>query len=55
MESTKSDVQENQKNLIGAKKDSKAAKALMIVLLAFFFFVHTCLWYDLLVKFLLRL
>ena len=36
MESTKSDVQENQKSLINAKKDSKAAKALMIVLLAFF-------------------
>ena len=55
MESTKSDVQENKKNLISAKKDSKAAKALMIVLLAFFFFVHTSLCYDLLVKFLLRL
>ena len=36
MESTKSDVQENQKSLINAKKDSKAAKALMIVLPAFF-------------------
>ena len=36
MESTKSDVQENQKTLINAKKDSKAVKALMIVLLAFF-------------------
>ena len=36
MESTKSDVQENQKSLIDAKKDSKAAKALMIVLPAFF-------------------
>ena len=36
MESTKSDVQENQRNLINAKKDSKAVKALMIVLLASF-------------------
>ena len=36
MESTKSDVQENQKSLINAKKDSKAAIALMIVLPAFF-------------------
>ena len=43
MESKKSDVQENQKNLISAKKDSKAAKALMIVLLAFFSsFIPAC-------------
>ena len=43
VESTKSDVQENQKNLISAKKDSKAAKALMIVLLAFFSsFIPAC-------------
>ena len=37
MESTKSNLQENQKkNLISVNKDSKAVKALMIVLLAFF-------------------
>ena len=36
MESTKSNLQENQKNLISANQDSKAVKALMIVLLAFF-------------------
>ena len=40
MESTKSDVQENQKNLISANKDSKAVKALMIVLLAFLLRSH---------------
>ena len=32
MESTKSDVQENQKSIINAKKDSKAAKALVCFL-----------------------
>ena len=36
MESTKSNLRENQKNLISANKDSKTVKALMIVLLAFF-------------------
>ena len=36
VESTESDKQENRSNLIKAQKESRAAKALMIVLLAFF-------------------
>ena len=36
MECTESDKQENRNNLINTKRESKAAKALMIVLLAFF-------------------
>ena len=55
MESTKSNLQENQKKSYQCKEGQKSSQKIDDCASCIFCFVHTSLCYDLLVKFFLRL